>query len=135
MASFIGLAYFLLYMFLLLVPNTGNAGFILQVAEVSGVCETGKVYQLGTTRTNKGLKLRYMFSLLCNLCWLCYLLRQCQIKNGMLTDMALKKGFSDSSSFQIKTLLTVSSVNGKKHVPSKLSRYQQWMTLTRSWRT
>jgi hypothetical protein len=33
---------------------------ILQVCEISGVCETGKIYQLGNTRTNKGLKLRYV---------------------------------------------------------------------------
>lgn len=31
----------------------------IQVAEISGVCETAKIYQLGTTRTNKGLKLRH----------------------------------------------------------------------------
>ncbi len=29
-----------------------------QVAEIIDVVETAKVYQLGTTRTNKGLKLR-----------------------------------------------------------------------------
>ncbi|KAJ1525694.1 hypothetical protein ONE63_008905 [Megalurothrips usitatus] len=32
---------------------------VYRVAEISGVCETGKIYQLGTTRTNKGLKLRH----------------------------------------------------------------------------
>ena len=30
----------------------------LQVAEILEVVETAKVYQLGNTRTNKGLKLR-----------------------------------------------------------------------------
>jgi len=33
------------------------------VCEVGDVCETGKIYQLGSTRTNKGLRLRYV-------CWL-----------------------------------------------------------------
>lgn len=36
-----------------------NGGCILQVAEIIDVCETAKVYQLGNTRTNKGLKLRH----------------------------------------------------------------------------
>ncbi len=31
---------------------------LLQVAEIIDVLETGKVYQLGTIRTNKGLRLR-----------------------------------------------------------------------------
>ena len=31
-----------------------------QVAEILDVVETGKVYQLGSTRTNKGLKLKYV---------------------------------------------------------------------------
>lgn len=41
----------------------GNNGFghpVYRVAEIVGVCETGKIYQLGTTRTNKGLKLRHV---------------------------------------------------------------------------
>ncbi|XP_043489038.1 RNA polymerase-associated protein RTF1 homolog [Polistes fuscatus] len=37
--------------------NNGKA--VYRVAEISGVCETGKIYQLGSTRTNKGLKLRH----------------------------------------------------------------------------
>ncbi|KAI4496008.1 hypothetical protein M0802_008223 [Mischocyttarus mexicanus] len=37
--------------------NNGKA--VYRVAEISGVCETGKIYQLGGTRTNKGLKLRH----------------------------------------------------------------------------
>ncbi|XP_064623065.1 RNA polymerase-associated protein RTF1 homolog isoform X2 [Lineus longissimus] len=32
---------------------------IYRVAEIVGVVETGKIYQLGNTRTNKGLKLRH----------------------------------------------------------------------------
>ena len=32
--------------------------FIFQCAEVIDVVETAKIYQLGQTRTNKGLKLR-----------------------------------------------------------------------------
>ncbi|CAH1791151.1 unnamed protein product [Owenia fusiformis] len=32
---------------------------VYRCAEIIEVCETGKVYQLGTTRTNKGLRLRY----------------------------------------------------------------------------
>lgn len=39
--------------------NNGNGKPVYRVAEISGVCETGKIYQLGSTRTNKGLKLRY----------------------------------------------------------------------------
>jgi len=31
---------------------------VVQVAEITGVVETAKVYQLGGTRTNKGLQLR-----------------------------------------------------------------------------
>ena len=31
---------------------------IFQVAEILDTVETAKVYQLGTTRTNKGIKLR-----------------------------------------------------------------------------
>ena len=30
-----------------------------QIAEIMGSVETAKIYQLGQTRTNKGLKLRY----------------------------------------------------------------------------
>lgn len=30
-----------------------------KVAEIIDVCETAKIYQLGNTRTNKGLKLRH----------------------------------------------------------------------------
>lgn len=33
---------------------------ILQVASIADVVETAKVYQLGNTRTNKGLKLKYV---------------------------------------------------------------------------
>lgn len=33
----------------------------LKVAEICDVCETAKVYQLGNTRTNKGLRLKYKF--------------------------------------------------------------------------
>lgn len=36
-----------------------NGKPVYRVAEISGVCETGKVYALGSTRTNKGLKLRH----------------------------------------------------------------------------
>lgn len=38
--------------------NNGSGKPVYRVAEVSGVCETGKVYQLGSTRTNVGLRLR-----------------------------------------------------------------------------
>ena len=37
--------------------NLGKS--VYRVAEIIDVCETGKVYQLGPTRTNKGLKLRH----------------------------------------------------------------------------
>lgn len=33
----------------------------MKVAEICDVCETAKVYQLGNTRTNKGLRLRYIY--------------------------------------------------------------------------
>ncbi|XP_057323155.1 RNA polymerase-associated protein Rtf1 [Microplitis mediator] len=39
--------------------GNNNGKPVYRVAEVSGVCETGKIYQLGGTRTNKGLKLRH----------------------------------------------------------------------------
>lgn len=32
---------------------------VYRIAEIVDVCETGKVYQLGPTRTNKGLRLRH----------------------------------------------------------------------------
>lgn len=32
---------------------------IYRIAEIVDVCETGKIYQLGHTRTNKGLRLRH----------------------------------------------------------------------------
>lgn len=38
---------------------TGLNWFSLQVSEITDVVETAKVYQLGSVRTNKGLKLRY----------------------------------------------------------------------------
>lgn len=36
----------------------------IKVAEICDVCETAKVYQLGSTRTNKGLRLKYTFSII-----------------------------------------------------------------------
>ncbi|XP_032690520.1 RNA polymerase-associated protein RTF1 homolog [Odontomachus brunneus] len=39
--------------------GNNNGKPVYRVAEISGVCETGKIYQLGSTRTNKGLKLRH----------------------------------------------------------------------------
>ncbi|XP_053553843.1 RNA polymerase-associated protein RTF1 homolog [Bombina bombina] len=36
-----------------------NSKPVYRVAEITGVVETGKVYQLGTARTNKGLQLRH----------------------------------------------------------------------------
>ncbi|KAL1124290.1 hypothetical protein AAG570_002058, partial [Ranatra chinensis] len=36
-----------------------NGRPVYRVAEISGVVETAKIYQLGTTRTNKGLRLRH----------------------------------------------------------------------------
>lgn len=39
--------------------GNNNGKPVYRVAEISGVCETGKIYQLGATRTNKGLKLRH----------------------------------------------------------------------------
>lgn len=38
-------------------PNKGRP--VYRVGEIVDVCETGKVYQLGNTRTNKGVKLRH----------------------------------------------------------------------------
>ncbi|XP_034948817.1 RNA polymerase-associated protein Rtf1 [Chelonus insularis] len=39
--------------------GNNNGRPVYRVAEISGVVETGKVYQLGKTRTNKGLRLRH----------------------------------------------------------------------------
>lgn len=39
--------------------GNNNGKPVYRVAEISGVCETAKIYQLGSTRTNKGLKLRH----------------------------------------------------------------------------
>ncbi|XP_033214746.1 RNA polymerase-associated protein Rtf1-like [Belonocnema kinseyi] len=39
--------------------GNNNGRPVYRVAEISGVCETAKIYQLGGTRTNKGLKLRH----------------------------------------------------------------------------
>lgn len=39
--------------------GNNNGKPVYRVAEISGVCETAKIYQLGNTRTNKGLKLRH----------------------------------------------------------------------------
>lgn len=39
--------------------GNNNGKPVYRVAEISGVCETVKIYQLGGTRTNKGLKLRH----------------------------------------------------------------------------
>ena len=36
-----------------------NGRSVYRIAEIIDVCETGKIYQLGPTRTNKGLKLRH----------------------------------------------------------------------------
>ena len=36
-----------------------NSRSVYRIAEVIDVCETGKVYQLGPSRTNKGLRLRH----------------------------------------------------------------------------
>ena len=32
---------------------------VYRIAEIIDVCETGKIYQLGPTKTNKGLRLRH----------------------------------------------------------------------------
>ncbi|XP_011502921.1 PREDICTED: RNA polymerase-associated protein Rtf1 [Ceratosolen solmsi marchali] len=39
--------------------GNNNGRPVYRVAEISGVCETAKIYQLGSTKTNKGLKLRH----------------------------------------------------------------------------
>ncbi|CAD6201403.1 GSCOCG00000206001-RA-CDS [Cotesia congregata] len=39
--------------------GNNNGKPVYRVAEISGVCETSKIYQLGGTRTNKGLRLRH----------------------------------------------------------------------------
>ncbi|XP_057373995.1 RNA polymerase-associated protein Rtf1-like [Daphnia carinata] len=36
-----------------------NGRSVYRIAEIIDVCETGKIYQLGPTRTNKGLRLRH----------------------------------------------------------------------------
>lgn len=42
-----------------MIHNTVYQQILFQVAEIAGVCETAKIYQLGQSRTNKGLKLRH----------------------------------------------------------------------------
>ena len=37
----------------------------VQVAEIIDVVETAKIYQLGSVRTNKGIKLRWVLSIAC----------------------------------------------------------------------
>lgn len=44
---------------LICVCNIFNTFTLQKVAEICNVCETAKVYQLGSTRTNKGLRLKY----------------------------------------------------------------------------
>ena len=39
--------------------GNNNGRPVYRVAEISGVCETAKIYQLGNTKTNKSLKLRH----------------------------------------------------------------------------
>lgn len=41
------------------IGNNSNGRPVYRVAEVVGVYETAKIYQLGSTRTNKGLKLKH----------------------------------------------------------------------------
>ncbi len=45
--------------FVRIMIGANNGKPVYRVGEVTDVCETGKVYQLDTTRTNKGLKLRH----------------------------------------------------------------------------
>lgn len=41
------------------IGNNNRSGQpVYRVAEISGVVETAKVYQLGTAKTNKGIKLK-----------------------------------------------------------------------------
>ncbi|CAB3362875.1 Hypothetical predicted protein [Cloeon dipterum] len=41
------------------IGNDNYGTPVYRVAEIMDVCETGKIYQLGSTKTNKGLKLRH----------------------------------------------------------------------------
>lgn len=45
--------------FVRIMIGTNNSRPVYRICEISDVCETGKIYQLGTTRTNKGLRLRH----------------------------------------------------------------------------
>ncbi|XP_077299911.1 RNA polymerase-associated protein Rtf1 isoform X2 [Arctopsyche grandis] len=45
--------------FVRIAIGNNNDKAVYRVAEIVDVCETAKVYQLGSTRTNKGLKLRH----------------------------------------------------------------------------
>lgn len=45
--------------FVRIMIGTHNSRPVYRICEISDVCETGKIYQLGTTRTNKGLRLRH----------------------------------------------------------------------------
>ena len=45
--------------FVRIMIGQNNGRPVYRVCEVMDVCETGKIYQLGNTRTNKGLRLRH----------------------------------------------------------------------------
>jgi RNA polymerase-associated protein RTF1 len=36
-----------------------NGRSVYRIAEIIDVCETGKIYQLGSTKTNKGIRLKH----------------------------------------------------------------------------
>ena len=42
--------------------DTFKIKIVKKVAEIVDVVETAKIYQLGQTKTNKGLKLRYAYN-------------------------------------------------------------------------
>lgn len=55
-----------------------------QIAEVVSVQETSKVYGLGSTKTNKGLKLKYLIMYIYTMLFLALFLLDMHYKNGFL---------------------------------------------------
>lgn len=82
-----------------------NGKSVYRVAEITDVVETAKIYQLGTTRTNKGLKLRY-----------------CAQERVYRLEFVSNQDFSDSEFFKWKEDMTLTShdLPTVQHIESKL---------------
>lgn len=56
--DFLWIFFSLFIMEMSIIHHVNYASFPMQVAEIIDVVETAKIYPLGATRTNKGLKLK-----------------------------------------------------------------------------